>query len=119
RLAEILHVDLDVVAVIGRDGATDLTKPETLAVADRDPRGLAVAVTLNRGLRVEDLAIELGDALRGPARHFKFEVRHPEIDRAKAAFVGAVHVELVAPRAGHLDAVVVFVDREPGPGELL
>ena len=116
---EVLDIDLDVMAVIGRDRLVGLVEQQILMVADVDPGDPARPVAVDCGLGAKQLAIEARDPLGGAFRHVELEIGHAEIDRAKALEVRAVHVEAVAPRAGHLDMVIVLGDGELGAGERL
>src|SRR5207248_3579628 len=103
RTGEVADIDLNVMAVIGRDLALGFAEPELLLMADADASGAARAVALQLGLRAEQLLVEFLDALGGPGRHIEFEIGHAEIDRTKPLDIRAMHIEPVAPRAGHRD----------------
>src|SRR5256885_11384331 len=82
-------------------------------------RRLAAAIALDLGQRAEDLIIEARDAFRRALRDGELDIRNAEIDLAEALLVGAVEAELVAPRAGRLDVIIVFLVAEFGALELL
>src|SRR6202022_3923018 len=96
-----------------------LAEDQLLLVSDADMRGAALAVLFDLGRRVEDLAVEARDPVRGSFRHRELDIAHAEIDRAEPFLVRLIEAELVAPRAGRLDKGVVLLAVELGVGELL
>src|SRR5207237_1497510 len=52
-------------------------------------------------------------------RDRELDIGNAEIDLAEALLVRAVEAELVAPRAGRLDVIIVFLEPELGALELL
>src|SRR5579872_2595518 len=114
RPAEILDIDLQMVAVERLQLLVGLAKDQALLDADRHIGGLALAIALDLGLGAEDFAIEAADAHRAVGRHGKLDKRNPEIDLAKTLDVRLVETELVAPRAGRPDVIVVFLELELG-----
>src|SRR5205807_404397 len=68
--------------------------------------------------RVEDFAVKARDAVRGSFGHRKLDIAHAEIDRAEPLLVRLIKAELVAPRAGRLDILIVLLAVELGVGEL-
>src|SRR5579885_3249823 len=89
-----------------RDLLVRLAEDQALAVAGADPRAAPVALFVNRGGGVEDLAIEAGDPVRGPFGHIEFDIGHAETDRAELVGLRLIEAEAIAPRAGRLDILV-------------
>src|SRR6266436_8852341 len=118
RTREFLGIDLQVMAVELRDFLVGLAEDQLLLVADADMGGAALAVLLDLGRRIEDLAVEARDAVRGPFRYGELDIAHAEIDRAEPLFIRLVEAEPIAPRAGRLDIGVVLLAVELGVGEL-
>src|SRR5205085_1313324 len=112
-------IDLHMMAVVIRQFLVGFAEDEFLLVADRDMRRLAAAIAFDCGMGAEDLLIEAGDAVRRPRRHGELDIRDAEIDLAEALLVRLVDMQLVAPRAGRLDVVVVLLELELGVLELL
>src|ERR1051325_13805 len=119
RAAEILDINLDVVPVIVRQFLVGLAEDEFLLIAYRNMRRLAAAIALNLGVGAEDLLVEAGDASRRPRGDGELDIGNAKFDLAEALLVWLVDVQLVAPRAGRLDVVVVLLEPEFGVLQLL
>src|SRR5216684_3414117 len=90
-----------------------LLEAQFLLDADADAGGLAGAV-FDRRRCLQDLAIEARDAVGSAGWHVELDIGDAEIDVAEAPGVRRVEAQLVAPRAGRLDAVVGFLELELG-----
>ncbi len=108
RGREVLHIDLDVVAVKIRPVALGLAERQLLLVADPDMDRARLAVVIQTGARPEDLAVEARDAGGRPNRDIELDVGHAEIDRPEPVGVRSMKPEAVAPGTGRLDECGMF-----------
>src|SRR5438094_2467440 len=104
-------------AVEFRQFLVGLAEDQLLLRPDLDMRRLAAAIALHLGQSAEDLFIEARNPLCRAARDSELDIGNAEVDLAKPLLVGAVEAELVAPRAGRLDVIIVLLVAELGPFE--
>ena len=82
RARKFLHIDLEMVAVEFRQFLVGLAEDQFLLIPGTDMRSTAFTVLLDARRRVEYLAVEARDAVRGSFRHGELDIAHAEIDRA-------------------------------------
>src|SRR5450759_1929955 len=111
RPRKIREINLDVVAVIGRQRACGFAKQKLLGGAGIHPGNRIAAALLYRRDCAQGLAVKTRDPVGGAARHLELDIRKREVGRAEFG-ARRVATEAVAPRTGRLDAVGVRLKTE-------
>src|SRR5208282_1167493 len=114
RTRKVRNVNLDVMAVVGRQRAVGFAKQQMLPDADFDPRDSAGAILARGRLCSHNLAVEPRDTVGGAPGHVEFDVRNSERDAAEAlTWRGAS--DAISPRTPGLDEFLRLVEIETRP----